>query len=132
MDAAQQLATGGLAIGWDPDARLLSLRVVADESPMTPLEAGRLRATLRDWVGYDEPYRVLADCSRMRSTNHSLRSFFTSFFHEHTPGVHVAAHGLSPTLVFFMGLVKDPFKLHARVFASEDEARAWLGGVPAR
>lgn len=117
-------SAGGADVAWDADARILRLRL-AGGPPVAAGEREAFRVQLREWVGRDG-YRVLADCSRLSSSALGWRVFLTEIFRQSPGHVRVAAYGFSPSLLFFLGLVKDPFPLDARAFGNEADARAWL------
>lgn len=125
------VARGGpVEASWDEGSRTMRLRFRTGPA-LEGHEREALRTAMRGWVGHEQDYLVLADCSRLPLAAMGLRLFFTEFFRQPGGKVRVAAYGLSATQMFFLGLVKDPFPLNARAFPSEEQALEWLGVVPA-
>jgi hypothetical protein len=117
----------GIAMAWDPARRLVRWRVTEPELVGTGKQASWMVETWRGWTGASEPFRILADCAGMASSDPVWRAILSDYLRANSRRVAIAWFNPTPVLrvMVEMFLVGTP-ALDGAVFSSESEAWAWL------
>lgn len=112
---------------WDSQNRLATLKYQGTGKP-TGKEAERLIAALTGWIGTDgSPYFILVDGNRIVGGDPEYRAIWSRFYQANKRQVQVALFDLAPVLRVAVEMFTLGSGLRMKAFASEREARAWLG-----
>lgn len=112
---------------WDPANRLAMLQYLGDGKP-SGKEGEKMIAALTEWIGTDgSPYFILVDGSRITGGDPEYRAVWSRFYKANKQQVQVALFDIGPVLRVAVEMFTLGSGLRMKAFASEREARAWLG-----
>jgi len=114
---------------WEPATRRLRLEFRAAPAE-TRAQRDAFEEQVRGWVGFEEPYVVIACCENGEAAPVAWRVFWAQFFRASRHPPRVACFGLTPSERFFMGVMGPLMRMDAQAFPSEGEALAWLETAP--
>lgn len=123
----QRLRVGPTELTWSPDARLATLRFVASGTGGAD-EAQQLTAELeRHLTAAPGPFRFLVDCGEMVDVDAGWRAVWAEVFKEHAHEAVIAWFNANPKIQVIILMFRRGLGVEGEVFATEDEARAYLG-----
>jgi hypothetical protein len=112
---------------WDPRNRLATIKYLGDGKP-TGREAESLIAAMTGWIGADgSPYFILVDGNRITGGDPGYRAAWSRFYKSNKQQVQVAIFDIGPVLRVAVEMFTLGSGLRMKAFASEGEARGWLG-----
>ncbi len=117
---------GSMEIEWYSDARLALLRFSAD-TKLDGTYGGVLVDALRGWIGASAaPFALLADASRVLSTDAQYRAVTAGFFGPHRGAARIALINVGPLIRVVAEMFRVAMRLQLKAFPDEAAARAWL------
>ena len=133
MSGPMMLTIGTIAMTWDEEVRLASIRFTG-ATDATGEDAGRLVQALSRWIGGEsKPFGLLGDGAGLRSVDAQYRSLWGAFLRRHRSEVYAAFFNMSAMVRVAAEMFGLGAGLRLRTFGGEAEARAWLrkAGIPA-
>lgn len=114
----------GVVVAWDPASRSLWASYPAGCRP-TGAGARRLHATVADWVGEREPFRLVAAGEGMGNVSLAWRLEWLGFFRRNAARMSVGIVGPPLDALAVVRLFAWDSGVRFRDFHDEREARAW-------
>lgn len=117
---------GAAELTWDPDTRFGVLRFVDESGSAGRPEAVHLTTDLERWVGDEEPFQFLVDCTQIRAIDAAWRQTWADFFTAHRDHAVLAWFNASPEIDLIVTMFRKGTGVTGEVFADEADARAYL------
>jgi hypothetical protein len=117
---------GAAELTWDPDTRFGVLRFVDESGSAGGPGAKHLTTDLERWVGDEEPFQFLVDCTEIGTIDAAWRQTWADFFTAHRDHAVLAWFNASPEIDLIVTMFRKGTGVTGDVFADEAEARAYL------
>ncbi|MEO6094129.1 MAG: STAS/SEC14 domain-containing protein [Fibrobacteria bacterium] len=112
---------------WAPRNRLATLKYFGNGKP-TGKDAEKLITAMTGWIGTESlPYFILVDGNRIAGGDPQYRAAWSRFYKKDKHQVRIAIFDIGPVLRVAVEMFTLGSGLRMKAFASEAEARAWLG-----
>ncbi len=126
MSDSGSISRDGVALAWDPDARLARLWFTA-AAHLGGGHAAIVVEGLASFVGdAPQPYGVLIDGAGVLGADAEYRAKCRRFFSTHRENVHLAAYHLGPIVRVTVDMFRVGTGVQIKAFADEAAARSWL------
>jgi hypothetical protein len=124
---------GAAQLSWDDESRCGVLRFVDDSGSASGAEAEHLTADLQRWVDErpDERFDLLVDCTEIRVIDAAWRQRWADFFIAYRDRATLAWFNANAEVRLIVTMFRKGTGVTGEVFATEDEARAYLASVAA-
>lgn len=124
----ERIEIDGAALEIDGDARLVRLVFTRPEILATEHAAKRFTAMLEEWLARSPgAFRVLVDCANVANSTAGWRAEFGRFFKRHAAETRMAWYNASPLIRITIRMFILATRIDGAAFATEREARRWLG-----
>lgn len=122
---------GAAELTWDDDERVGVVRFVGETGSAGGTEAEQLTADLETWIGETrEPFKLLVDCTQMRSLDAGWRQRWADLFTQHRDHAVLAWFNADPEIELIITMFRKGTGVEGDVFATEQEARSYLASRP--
>ena len=129
MGRMSELEVQGVALGWDPDHRLLHMEFRDARRP-SELAARTLAQAAARWLeDAPGPFALLVDCSRIDDTTPGWRAVWAEFFRRHKAQASVAWYNANALIRVTVLVFVKATGVRGAAFRTEADARAWLASV---
>jgi hypothetical protein len=123
------LTTSSFVASWNPDRRFLDLLFSTPD--VGGDDAEQLIRAVREWVGLEQQFAVLVDCSVVRGVDSAYRRRSWEFLRFCRPRARIATYGAAPVLRVLIDMFRVGTGVELRSFPDTRAARAWLEAPPA-
>ena len=123
----EEIVTRSFILTWDPGLRLAVSQNTSGETPSSD-DAEKMREAISRWSGDDgRPFAILVNALGRKTADAKYRAFWGDFFKTHKEHCYIAAYNVGPIVRVAAEMFSLGTGIHLKTFATETEARAWLG-----